>query len=319
MGNGIVRFSKSNSSGGGGVSAVTGTAPVVSSGGATPAISMPASNTSTDGYLSFGDWDEFNRKFGGFAYQSYFTGASASVPTAGQAFVYYSEGDPYEMRISYTTQDGITGMSSYFIGNRVGGNAIIIRNNEGQTCTFNQVGFAEDFGTYCRISVNPDVSGFDPITFDFNNQVCNWTFTQNPELATINNTSLYGSGNFTTSYAMGGLLGGSSIAVGTVFLGIGVSTSNATESNRSVAVATGIVTFVYLRIAGIMTGSMAVTLMLNGVATAMTFTIPAGSAAGRYTTTANQQSVGDGDKVSLRIVQSTATSSGIYGFGFIIT
>jgi hypothetical protein len=319
MGNGIVRFSKSNSSGGGGVSAVTGTAPVVSSGGATPAISMPVSNTSTDGYLSFGDWNEFNRKFGGFAYQSYFTGASPSVPTAGQAFVYYSEGDPYVMYISYTTQDGITGMSGYFLnGAKVGGNAIIIRNNEGQTCTFNQVGFADDFGTYCRIGVSPDVSGFDPITF-FDNQVCNWTFTQNPQLATINNTSLYGSANFTTSYAMGGLLGGSSIAVGTVFLGIGLSTSSATEALRSVAVATGIVTFLYLRIAGIMTGSMAVTLMKNGVATSMTFTIPAGSAAGRYTTITNQQSVVDGDKVSLRIVQSTATSSGIYGFGFIIT
>jgi hypothetical protein len=317
MGNGIVRFSKSNSSGGGGVTAVTGTAPVVSSGGATPAISMPVSSTSADGYLSSTKWNDFNRKFGGFTYQSYFTGASPSVPTAGQAFVFYSEGDPYTMRISYTTQDGITGMSSYFIGNRVGGNAIIITNNAGETCTFNQVGFAEDFGTYCRISVSPDSSGINPISFD--NQVCNWTFTQNPQLATINNTSIYGSGDFTTSYAMGSVLGGSSIAVGTVFLGVGSSTSNATESNRSVAVATGIVTFLYLRTAGIMTGSMAVTLMKNGVATAMTFTIPAGSPAGRYTTITNQQSVSDGDKVSLRIVQSTATSSGIYGFGFIIT
>jgi len=317
MGNGIVRFSKTRSSGGG-VSAVTASKPFLSSGGATPAISMPASNTSTDGYLSSTKWNDFNRKFGGFAYQSYFTGASPSVPTAGQAFVFYSEGDPFTIRISYTTQDGITGMEQYFINNRVGGNAIIIRNNEGQTCTFNQVGFADDFGTYCRISVNPDVSGFDPLTF-FNNQVCNWTFTQNPELATINNTSLYGSGDFTTSYAMGGLLGGTSIPVATTFIGIGAVSPNGTESNRSVAVATGTVTFLYLRIAGIMTGSMAVTLMKNGVATAMTFTIPAGSAAGRYSTTSNAQSVVDGDKVSLRIVQSTATSSGIYGFGFIIT
>jgi hypothetical protein len=68
-----------------------------------------------------------------------------------------------------------------------------------------------------------------------------------------------------------------------------------------------------------MTGSMAVTLMKNGVATAMTFTIPAGSAAGKYTTTSNAQFVSDGDKVSLRIVQSTATSSGVLAFGFIIT
>jgi hypothetical protein len=278
---------------------------------------MPESTTTVDGYLSSTKWNDFNRKFGGFTYQSYFTGASPSVPTAGQAFVFYSEGDPFTMRISYTTQDGITNMQQYFIDNRVGGNAIIIQNNEGETCTFNQVGFAEDFGTYCRISVNPNTSGFDPLTF--NNQVCNWTFTQNPQLATINSTSLYGSTNFTTSYAMGGVLGGATIAVGTVFIGIGASTSNATESNRSVAVASGTVTYVYLRIAGVMTGSMVVTLMKNGVATAMTFTIPAGSAAGKYTTTSNAQFVSDGDKVSLRLVQSTATSSGVLGFGFIIT
>jgi len=317
MGNGIVRFSKSNSSGGGGVTAVTASEPLFSSGGATPDISMPQSDTSTDGYLRFSDWNIFNRKFGGFAYQSYFSGASPSVPTAGQAFVFYSEGDPYTMRISYTTQDGITGMSSYFIGNRVGGNAIIITNNAGETCTFNQIGFAEDFGTYCRISVSPDSSGINPLSFD--NQVCNWTFTQNPELATINNTSLYENGDFTTSYAMAGNLNRATITVSTVFLGIGLSTVSATEALRSVAVATGIVTFLYLRISGVMTGSMAVTLMINGVATAMTFTIPAGSAAGRYTTTANQQSVSDGDKVSLLIVQSTATSSGVLSFGFIIT
>jgi len=49
-------------SGGGTVTAVTGTAPVVSSGGATPAISMPAATTSVDGYLTSTDWNTFNNK-----------------------------------------------------------------------------------------------------------------------------------------------------------------------------------------------------------------------------------------------------------------
>jgi hypothetical protein len=44
------------------VTAVTGTAPVVSSGGNTPAISMAQATTSVDGYLSSTDWNTFNGK-----------------------------------------------------------------------------------------------------------------------------------------------------------------------------------------------------------------------------------------------------------------
>lgn len=43
---------------------VTATAPVVSSGGIAPDISMPAANTSTDGYLTSTDWNTFNNKQG---------------------------------------------------------------------------------------------------------------------------------------------------------------------------------------------------------------------------------------------------------------
>jgi len=45
-----------------GVTSVTGTAPVVSSGGATPAISMAAATTSVNGYLTSTDWTTFNNK-----------------------------------------------------------------------------------------------------------------------------------------------------------------------------------------------------------------------------------------------------------------
>ena len=44
---------------------VSGTAPVVSSGGTTPAISMPKATTSVDGYLSSTDWTTFNSKGSG--------------------------------------------------------------------------------------------------------------------------------------------------------------------------------------------------------------------------------------------------------------
>ena len=44
------------------VTSVTGTSPVVSSGGATPAISIPAATASVNGYLTSTDWTTFNNK-----------------------------------------------------------------------------------------------------------------------------------------------------------------------------------------------------------------------------------------------------------------
>ena len=56
------------------VNSVTGTAPVVSSGGTTPAISMAAATTSVSGYLTSTDWNTFNGKG---------SGSVTSVATAG--------------------------------------------------------------------------------------------------------------------------------------------------------------------------------------------------------------------------------------------
>ena len=47
------------------VTSVTGTSPVVSSGGNTPAISMPAATSSVNGYLTSADWTTFNNKGSG--------------------------------------------------------------------------------------------------------------------------------------------------------------------------------------------------------------------------------------------------------------
>jgi len=320
MSNGVVRLNKSSiSGGGGGVTSVTGTAPVDSTGGSTPDISMPESNESENGYVSSTKWNDFNRKFGGFTYNQ-LNGTYLDVPSSGVALLTLADSELYEVRISYETADEITGMNSYFLsgsnGFGVGGNAIIITNSIGQTAILLGVGYAVDNGTYCTIPVS-GYFGSDPL--DFQLTKTRWTFTQNPELALINNTSLYGSTNFTTSYAMAGNLNSATITVGTVFIGISSQTSNATESDRSVTVASGTVTYLYLRIVGTMTGTMIVTLRKNGGATSMTFTIPAGSAAGKYTTTENQQSVVDGDELAISIQQSTATSSGVASFGFIIT
>jgi hypothetical protein len=58
------------------VTSVTGTSPVVSSGGNTPAISMPAATTSVSGYLTSTDWNTFNNKGSGTV-----TSVAATVPT----------------------------------------------------------------------------------------------------------------------------------------------------------------------------------------------------------------------------------------------
>ena len=46
------------------VTSVTGTSPIASTGGATPAISISQATTSTNGYLSSTDWTTFNNKIG---------------------------------------------------------------------------------------------------------------------------------------------------------------------------------------------------------------------------------------------------------------
>ena len=66
-----------------GVTAVTGTAPVVSSGGTTPAISMAAATTAVDGYLTSTDWNTFNNKQPAGTYLT--AGGPLGTPSSGTA------------------------------------------------------------------------------------------------------------------------------------------------------------------------------------------------------------------------------------------
>jgi hypothetical protein len=59
------------------VTGVTATAPVVSSGGAAPVISMAAATASANGYLTSTDWNTFNSK--------YSTGGALGTPSSGTA------------------------------------------------------------------------------------------------------------------------------------------------------------------------------------------------------------------------------------------
>lgn len=120
-------------------------------------------------------------------------------------------------------------------------------------------------------------------------------------------------------YSMASNLNGTTIGVGTSYIGIGSSTTDATEINRSVSVAVsqGSIVNVYLRTADIMTGSMQLTIMITGIAVGTPYTIPAGSAAAVYPFLFSA-GLANGSTVSIRVVQSTATSSGVLAFGWTI-
>jgi hypothetical protein len=65
------------------VTSVTGTAPVVSSGGNTPAISMAQATNSVDGYLSSTDWTTFNSKGNGTVTSVGGTGTVSGISLSG--------------------------------------------------------------------------------------------------------------------------------------------------------------------------------------------------------------------------------------------
>jgi hypothetical protein len=72
------------------VTAVTGTAPVVSSGGNTPAISMAAATGSVDGYLTSTDWTTFNAKAPAVTYTTNYVpfGQGTTTPNQSVNFTY---------------------------------------------------------------------------------------------------------------------------------------------------------------------------------------------------------------------------------------
>jgi hypothetical protein len=72
------------------VTSVTGTAPVVSSGGNTPAISMAAATGSVNGYLTSTDWTTFNSKAPAVTYTTNYVpfGQGTTTPNLSASFTY---------------------------------------------------------------------------------------------------------------------------------------------------------------------------------------------------------------------------------------
>ncbi|MDO9187456.1 MAG: hypothetical protein Q7W13_15690, partial [Bacteroidia bacterium] len=70
------------------VTSVTGTAPIVSSGGTTPAISITQSGTAANGYLSSTDWNTFNNKVAGSGTLNYIPKWTPNGTTLGNSLIF---------------------------------------------------------------------------------------------------------------------------------------------------------------------------------------------------------------------------------------
>jgi hypothetical protein len=245
----------------------------------------------------------------GFKYNvSTWTGyPPAPGPSVGQVLIInYDNGEGGSdfggININVTNADGYS--MADFLDN-LNGQPITIRTASGAYCIIPVQSAQYNVGGYWVIGASSYV-GVDPNTLS--GTACYFNFETSVPFRPAD-----------AGYTMAGNLNGTTITVGTSYIGIGSSTSNATENTRSVPVAVtqGNIVNGYVKTAGVMTGSMQLTIMINGVAIGTPYTIPAGSAAGTYyfLTTAN---IAPNSPVSIRIVQSTATSSGVLGFGWTI-
>ena len=108
-------WSTFNNKGSGTVTSVTGTAPVASSGGTTPAISMAAATTSVDGYLTSTDWTTFNNKGSGTV--TSVTGTSPVVSSGGVT-------PAISMPVATTSVDGYLSSTDWTTFNNKGSGSV---------------------------------------------------------------------------------------------------------------------------------------------------------------------------------------------------
>jgi len=105
-------FVKVSSTTASGVTAVTATSPVASSGGTTPVISMPAATTSANGYLTSTDWNTFNGKQSTITLTTVGSGGAATLVGSTLNIPNYSAGSSGVSTISIAASNGFSGSSS---------------------------------------------------------------------------------------------------------------------------------------------------------------------------------------------------------------
>jgi len=229
------------------------------------------------------------------------------VATSGEAILLFlddgSGSITFEgLSISPTDANGLNAAS--FILTELGRQPLTLFINSSSYTTFNNVASVTVVGGAYFVTSN-DYRGTDPNTL--NGKVGYFEFGTSQSVPTYN------------GYSMAGNLMAQTVTTGTFYIGIGSFSSNATETTRAVPVAAsqGTILNAYLRTAGVMTGSMELTIMITGVAVGTPYTIPTGSAAGSYTFLSSA-GLSNGNTVSIRVRQSTATSAGVHAFGWTI-
>jgi hypothetical protein len=226
---------------------------------------------------------------------------SPTVPLAGQALLLFDGDDNFAgMTISLIDADGL---NTSVLLSKIGGQPITIVN-------------ANNSKTIVVPITQTIVGGANPYLHVVTN---NYNYITQIGVAYIDfNTS--NSIPAYNGYAMAGNLNGTSIAVGTSYLGVGSSTVGSTIESRSFQVNTPQKKLMRgtIRTAGIMTGSMSIRVIEETNPLGTEFILPSGTAAGNYQFAYIIFLISSTPNLSLRITQSAATSCGINGFSFIL-
>ena len=147
-------------SAGSGVTAVTATSPVASSGGLTPVISMPAATTSVSGYLTSTDWTTFNGKGSGTVTSvaaTAGTGISVSgspITTSGTLTITNTAPD---QTVALTAGTGISTSGTY-------PNFTITNSAPDQTVALTGAGTTSITGTYPNFTITSNDSATGTVT-----------------------------------------------------------------------------------------------------------------------------------------------------------
>ena len=190
-----------NNKGSGTITSVTGTAPVVSSGGTTPAISMPAATTSVNGYLTSTDWTTFNNKGSGTV--TSVSGTAGRITSTGGV-------TPVIDLASGVASAGTTGSASLI--------PVVTIDTYGRVTTITTA--ANPQGTVTSITAGTGLSGgviTSTGTIAIDSTVATLTGTQ-----TLTNKTISGASNTLTSIANASLTN-SSVTVGTTAIALGAS------------------------------------------------------------------------------------------------
>ena len=108
------------------VTSVTGTSPIVSSGGTTPAISIPAATSSVNGYLSSTDWTTFNGKESALTFSSPLvrTVNAISIPaatTSVNGYLSATDWTTFNNKVSTATLSGYLPLTGGTLTGALGG------------------------------------------------------------------------------------------------------------------------------------------------------------------------------------------------------